>query len=168
MTSRLGGVRWLLQPIVGCVRAPNDRFYAQSGLQFDLDPFGNPVQEANGVGGMNQIGRLNDQSYSYFDNCVGYWLYENRNSETLTGIALQSELHYYQSFGGVDRVSNGVISLSDVNSNLSVLNGTTGAIFRIAERAVLSFGVSYPLGGDRLYDWSLQTQFNYYYGRRPM
>ena len=155
----------LIQPIIGCAWAPNDRFYAQSGLQFDLDPYGNPVSAANGFGGMSRIGNLNDQKYAYFDNAVGYWLYSNQGSETLTGVALQSELHYYNSFGGADSVSNGLLTVTDVNSGLNVLNGTTGMIFRFAERANLAVGVSYPLGGDRYYDWSLQTQLNYQFGR---
>jgi len=155
----------LLQPIIGCVWAPNDKFYAQSGLQFDFDPTGNPVTALNTTGSLSQIGVLNSQSFSYLDNAIGYWLYENRGSDGLTGVALQSELQYYQSYGSVDRVSNGVISVSDTNGGLNVLNGTTGLIFRFAERANLAVGASYPLGGDRFYDWALQTQFNYQFGR---
>lgn len=155
----------LLQPLIGAVWAPTDRFYAQSGLQFDLDPSGNPVRALNAGGDLARIGRLNDQEYFYFNNAIGYWLYKDSGSQGLTGIALQQALYYAQSFGSVDRVNNGVVNVADLNSSLNVVNGNTGAIFRFAERTNLALGVSYPLGGDRYYDWNLQAQLNYSFGR---
>jgi hypothetical protein len=155
----------ILQPVVGAVWAPNDRFYAQSGLQFDFDSQGNPVNWAGGPGGLSQIGVLNDQDYLYFDNAVGYWLYANHSGCGLTGLGVQSELHYAQSFGSVDQVGNVLVNVADANSSLDVLNGTSGLIFRFAEQTNVSLGVSYPLAGDRYYDWAAQLQVNYQFGR---
>lgn len=153
----------LLQPMIGAAWAPNDRFYAQAGLQLDFDPCGNPVKALNTGGGLSEIGVLTDQGYAFLSGAVGYWVYQNPNSR-LTGIALQSELHYDRSFGSRDIVEEGDVHVSDLGSNINVLNDTTGAIFRFNENANLSVGVSFPIAGDQLYDWNVIAQFNVKFG----
>jgi hypothetical protein len=63
-----------------------------------------------------------------------------------------------------DSVSDGTTTVADLGSNINVLHGTTGAILQFGERTRLSLGVSFPLGGDQLYDWNLIAQLNYEFG----
>jgi hypothetical protein len=150
----------LIQPMLGLVWAPNDRFYSQLGLQFDLDPFGNPVQALNSGGGLSQIGTLKDQGYAFLSGAAGYWIYRGR-SGCLTGIALQGELDYYRSFGPLDVVQSTEFTVANASSLVNMLNVTPGAIFEFGGRTRLSVGVSVPVTGDRLYDWVLTAQLNY-------
>jgi len=153
---------WLLQPIVGMAWAPNDSFYAQLGLQFDFDPSGNPVKVLT-PGGLSRIGVLHDQGYYYLSGAIGSWVYQN-NAGTLSAVALQGELHLNRSLGGSDSVTDGATTVTDLGSDISAFYGTTGAILQFGERTRLSLGVSFPLGGDRLYDWNLIAQLNYQFG----
>lgn len=153
---------WLLQPIFGMAWAPNDSFYAQMGLQFDLDPSGNPVH-GFGTSGLSRIGVLNDQGYLYLSGAIGSWIYRAPEA-TLSAVALQGELHYNRSFGSSDVVQGGNLTVAALGSNIDVLYGTTGAIFELGEQTRLSLGVSFPLGGDHLYDWNLIAQLNYAFG----
>jgi hypothetical protein len=156
----------LLQPLFGIAWAPNDRFYSQLGLQFDFDPSGNPVLARDVNNNLNRIGILRDQDYAYLSGAVGYWLYRNKDA-WLTGVALQGELHYDSSFGAQHYVQDGNTIVADLDGRFNVLNATAGFIMNFGDRANLSLGVSVPLTGDRLYDWSLMAQVNYRFGPRP-
>lgn len=153
---------WLLQPIFGMAWAPNDSFYAQFGMQFDFDPSGNPVEVLT-PGGLSRIGVLHDQGYYYLSGAIGSWVYQN-NAGTLSAVALQGELHLNQSLGGSDSVTDGTTTVTDLGGDISAFYGTTGAIFQFGERTRLAVGVSFPLGGDQLYDWNLIAQLNYQFG----
>jgi hypothetical protein len=153
----------LLQPLLGVAWAPNDRFYSQAGVQFDFDPSGNPVQVLSPNGTLSRVGVLNDQTYAQVNAAAGYWAYQNKTA-FLSGIALQGELHYDSSFGRRDTVQDGINSISDLSSGINALTGSTGAIVRFGERSNLSIGVSFPLAGDRLYDWNVIAQVNFRFG----
>jgi hypothetical protein len=150
----------LLEPLLGIAWAPNNRLYAQVGLQFEVDPSGNPVRTLNMDGIQYRAGTLRDQSYVFLSGAVGYWVYQNSNS-WLSGVALQGELHYDSSFGPARSVQDGNVIVSDLSSQVDVLNGTAGVICNFGQRASFSLGVSFPLTGERLYDWNLIAQLNY-------
>lgn len=155
---------WLLQPMVAFAWAPNDRFYAQAGLQLDVDPSGNPVLVRDVNGNLNRAGVLNDQTYLYATGALGYWLYQNP-SGLLTGVALQGELNYNCTLGSRDSVQNGIVQVADLNnSNLNVLNATAGLNIQMGDRANMGVGLSLPVTSQRLYDWNLMVQFNYQFG----
>ena len=153
----------LLQPMLGVAWAPNDRLYAQAGVQFDVDPSGNKVQGLNSDGVLSTVGRLHDQSYAYLKGATGYWIYQNTEGP-LTGIALQSELNFDRSFGPGGSVQDNSVSVSGLGYNSNVFTGSLGAILRFQERLNVSFGVSCPLGGDHLYSWNAVAQLNYQFG----
>lgn len=157
---------WILQPLFGMAYAPNDRFYAQFGAQFDFDPQGNPVRALNGNGGLTRVGTLNDQNYVFLHSAVGYWIWQNVTGGSFRGLALQGELLYDRSIGTRDIVQTGNVTVADLGNNLDVLNATTGVIYRLSNNAVVSFGVSLPLGGTRLYDYNLIAQVNLLFGPR--
>ena len=152
-----------MQPILGAVWAPNDRFYVQAGLQFDFDANGNPVYIRSPGGEFGQRGILTDQTYLYASGAVGYWVYQS-DTKFLSGVSLQGELHYDKPLGNRDFVQTGSVLVTDLNSNIDVLNATTGLNFVFRDRATLALGVSFPLAGDRLYDWNLMARLNFRFG----
>jgi hypothetical protein len=154
---------WLIQPILVAAWAPNDRFYAQAGLQFDFAANGNPVNVRSPGGEFAQRGVLTDQTYLYTSAAVGYWLYQS-DTNYLSGVSLQGELHYNRTLGNRDFVLTGSALVTDLNDNLDVLNGTTGVNFVLNDRAVLALGVSFPLDDEWLYDWSLLARLNVRFG----
>lgn len=151
---------WLLQPLAGVAWAPTDRCYAEAGIQFDFDPFGNPVRAVNGTGGLARIGELNAQTYALVNAAAGYWVYQG-GTFLVSDVALQGELHWIRSCGSQDTVRTSSVAVSDVGGNFDSLTGTAGVIVRINQRADLSIGASFPLTGDRLYDWSAVAQVNF-------
>ena len=157
---------WLLQPLFGVVWAPNDRFYTQGGVQFDLAANGNPVLVTGGNGNMLHAGKLTDQGYVYATGSAGYWLYQNcEPQKRLNGISLQGELHYTGSLGSADTVQSGNLVVTDLASNYDSLNGSAGFNFVFREDTLLAVGCSAPLAGDRLYDWNFFVQLNHYFGQ---
>jgi len=155
---------WLIQPMFGAAWAPNDRCYTQFGVQFDFDPSGNPVRALDADGGLSRVGVLNDQHYAFLNSAAGYWIYQNDRGGRCTGAAIQGELNYNRSFGHRDVVGDGTVAVSDLFSHVDSLNGTLGTIFQFGERTSLSLGVSFPLSGDHLYDWTAIAQLNYNFG----
>jgi hypothetical protein len=153
----------LIQPLFGFAWAPNDRFYFQSGLQFDLDPSGNPVRALDANGGLSRVGVFNDQSYSYLNTAAGYWFYVNPTGR-VTAIAFQGECHYTRTFGRHDRVQDGTVTITDQSRDINAVDGTTGFIFRLGERANFSLGFTFPLSGNRISDWDLVAQLNFAFG----
>jgi hypothetical protein len=152
----------LLQPLLGLAWAPNDRFFAQAGLQFDIDPVGNQVKGLNSTGGLSNIGVMHDPCYSYLNAATGYWLYRS-NTGAFTGFALQTELDYYASLGSQNGVQSGGLSVTDSMLPFNSLNLTPGAILEFGRRTRLSLGVSFPIAGERIYSWNLMAQLNYYF-----
>ena len=154
---------WLVQPVFGAVWAPNDRFYAQVGLQIDFDPSGNPVYVREPNDEEIRGGVLTDQTYLYASGAVGYWLYQS-DVGFMRGVSLQGELHYDRTLNKRDVVQTGSVVVADVNSNIDVLNATTGVNFVFGDRTTLALGVSFPVSGDRLYDWNLMATLNLQFG----
>lgn len=155
----------LLQPIFGVAWAPSDRVYGQLGVQFDFDPSTNPVYTIDTSGNPYRAGALRDYSFAYVGGAAGWWAYRN-DTATLTGIALQGELHFDAAMGPQHVVRDGNIVVADF-TNRTLFTGTAGFIAAFGPRAYLSLGVNFPLTGDRLYDWNLIAQLNYRFGPRP-
>lgn len=149
----------LLQPMFGFVWAPDDRSYAQFGMQVDIDPSGNPVQVVSAGGGLAQAGVYTDQAYGYVSGAAGHWIYGNPQGN-LTGVALQAELNSDFSFGHQDAIVTDAVTVTDLTRSINPLNGTIGTILRFHERTNLSAGIQFPLTGDRQYDWNLIAQLN--------
>lgn len=154
----------LLQPVFGVAWAPSDRVYGQLGVQFDFDPCTNPVNTVDASGNPYRAGALRDYSYAFVSGAAGWWVYRN-DAATLTRLALQGELHFDAAMGQQHLVRDGNILIGDF-AGRTVLNGTAGVVALFGPRASLSLGVSFPLAGDRLYDWNLIAQLNYRFGPR--
>jgi hypothetical protein len=154
---------WLLQPVVGAIWAPNDRFYAQVGLQLDIDPSGNPVYVREPGDELVRGGVLTDQTYLYASGAIGCWLYRS-DVGFLSGVSLQGELHYDRTLDKRDVVQAASVLVADANSDVDVLDATVGVNFAFCDRATLALGVSFPVAGERLYDWNLTAQLNIRFG----
>ncbi len=153
----------LLEPLAGVVWAPSSSLYTQVGVQFDLDPSGNPVQVLSTTGNLYRAGVIRDQTYAFLTAAVGYWVYESQDS-WLTRVALQGELHYDSSFGSQGSVQDTNVNISYLNNHVNALYATGGVVCRLARFADLAVGLSLPIGGERLSDWNLTAQVNLRYG----
>lgn len=60
----------------------------------DIPTRGNDIQFVDPVAGSQDLGKLVDQTLLYLDVSVGHWLYRNPCCDTVTGFAVQGELHY--------------------------------------------------------------------------
>ena len=75
----------------------------------DIPTAGNQIVFVDPVAGTQNLGRLQDQILLYADVSVGRWLHRDPCSKTVTGFAVQAELHYASTLDNSDSVS-GVLS----------------------------------------------------------
>ena len=153
----------LFQPLFGIAWAPTERLYAQVGAQFDFDPIGNPVQALSGAGIPYRAGVWHDRSTFSLSAASGFWAYLNP-AGLLSGLALQTELHYDVAFGENSTVRDGSILVGAIPQRPEVLQGTAGVIAVLGQRVQLAVGASFPLAGDRLFDWTLTAQLTTRFG----
>lgn len=167
-----------LLPFVGGVYTPNDRLFAQTIVQFDVDPNGNPVSvtgfnAAGPTGVMTQIGRPHDFTYMFFDTSVGYWVYRDRCGRGfITGVAPMIEYHWNQSLGNGDStrgVVNGVVYNFNAPEGISTHNAVLGLTSIIRDNATLTAGYAVPLvNEDSQFDGEFRLMFNWLFGKsRP-
>jgi hypothetical protein len=150
-----------IEPFIGFVYAPNDRLFAMSYVQFDVDANGNQVtfdfEESDPI--------LRDPTLLYLDASAGYWLFRDEAPggglhRYLTGIAPIVELHYttaLQNFHGIDGF---VVSDSE---RLDVLNLTGGLHFQMGPASALTVGAVVPLRTntvDKEFDAEIVAQFD--------
>jgi hypothetical protein len=153
----------LLQPMLGAVWAPSSSLYTQVGLQFDIDPSGNPVQVLSTTNNLYRAGVLRDQTYAFLTAAAGYWVYQS-NDSWLSRVALQGELHYDSSFGSQNTVQDANVNISYLNSRVNALSITGGVVCQMGNLANLAVGLTFPIGGERLSDWNLAAQVNLRFG----
>ena len=157
-----------LMPFVGALYTPNDRFFSQAFLQFDVAATGNDVLANFDLTKLRRIGTVQDSTYAYLDLSAGYWTYLADDQEaTLSGIAPMIELHYNQSLqeGDVLRASNN-FQLGTFGSNLSVVNAVIGTTFQFGPSSALTMGYAVPIGSgnDQQFDSEFRVFFNKRFG----
>ena len=151
-----------LMPYVGGLYSPNDRFFAQTFLQFDFDASGNPVS-VNGV----RTGTLQDPTFVYFDTAVGYWMHRRRCGR-VRGVAPTFELHYSSSLQPGDLVLNpNMTGIGSTARNIDVLNATIGVTVLLQNNATVTAAFATPLGNsaDRQFDGEFRLLLNWFFGR---
>ena len=102
-----------LGPFLGLLWTPNDRWFAQGFLQYDVAANGNPVFINQGLTGaeLANVGNLVDTPFQYVDIGVGYWAYRGHDRfHRLTGWAFTSELHWNRSLRESDVVQRGQLA----------------------------------------------------------
>lgn len=139
-------------PFIGLASAPNDRFFAQSIVQFDVDGRGRTLKlspNALNGGSLASIGRLNDAAFLYFDSNVGFWLLSDPEVSTrmMTGVAPVFELHSAIPISDADRVGFAPLGSLGTTRDYSILTATFGCVFELWHTTLLQIGYSTPLEG---------------------
>jgi len=84
-----------LIPFLGMLnQSPDQRWFVMGVGGLDIPMRGNQIEFVDPIAGAQDLGRLVDQTLLYLDLTVGRWMYRNPESDTLTGFAVQAELHY--------------------------------------------------------------------------
>lgn len=158
-----------LGPFLGFLWTPNDRWFAQGFLQYDLAANGNPVlinQSATGAS-LTNVGSLVDTPFQFLDIGVGYWAYRgHERSRRLTGWAFTTELHWNRSLNETDAVQAGNWRIGDFASTIETFNLTLGTHLELYDMTTITFGYSVPLGGglDREFNGELRLMVNRRFG----
>lgn len=157
----------ILSPYIGVLFTPRNRFFAQSWIAVDVDPFGNTVSANLNGQGLTHIGQLYDAPLLYTDLQLGYWIFraEDRN-RSLQALAPFVELHYGVTLRDPDRVRAGGFQIGDLGGRFNELNLSVGLTSLIGSRLNTSVGVVMPLLGEdsRGFDFQAGLRVNYFFG----
>jgi hypothetical protein len=156
-----------LAPFIGALWTPNDRFFANGFLQWDVGANGNPVWINDQQGsGLTEIGDFNDATFQYLDLGIGSWLYRsNQRHRRITGLAWTAELHWNKSLQSSDVVTADGFRVADRSDNFDVFNLTVGAHLEL-HKTTVTVGYCAPLGGglDREFNGELRLLLNRRFG----
>lgn len=151
-----------LQPFLGGLYTPNDRFFVQSFLQWDGATSGNRVAINSTGTGLTSAGRITDPSNLFLDVGAGYWLYRSNEKRGLTGIIPMVELHQNSALQPGDVVTAGPFQVGNFTGTTSLTNFVAGTTFEFGKRS--NFTASYvgPIGGgsDRQFDGGVQLFYS--------
>ncbi|HLN33626.1 MAG TPA: hypothetical protein VK395_38220 [Gemmataceae bacterium] len=187
---RISNNTWALSPYVGFLSTPNDRFFTQGFLEFDVPVNKSTVSYSQQALLNTEPGNLTltptatsesirDQTLMQVDLGVGYWLVRNPGSSWLTAVAPTIELHYTTTLDNADIITLPGTQLTptlaipepnptagNLRNRTDLLDLTVGTTFVIGDRATLATGFAFPLktGDNRTYDWEFLFQLNYYFG----
>ena len=147
-----------IQPFLGALFTPNDRWFMQSFFQIDTAANGNTVSINGDGSGLREVGQLTDSTNMYFDVGLGYWLYRSNGRQGLTGIIPMFEIHQNSSFGNGDMIRSGPFQVSNSFGTDSLTNIVCGNTFEFAQSTHLTAAYTGPIGGgtDRQYNGGLQ------------
>ena len=150
-----------LMPYLAGLYMPNENWFVQSFVQYDVAANGNRVaMNANGTG-LQNVGKLNDRSALALDTGLGCWLYRSDDTRGLTGVLPMLELHHNFAIGDLDQVAAGRFLVGDFTSSSNQTTLTAGTSLEFSQRANVSVGYSTPLGSaaSQGYDGALQLYF---------
>jgi hypothetical protein len=150
-----------LLPYVAYLYSPSDSpLFAHAFIATDFDTNGNPVFADVTSGGIQELGRLNDQNLISAHFSLGSWIYQNRDGGTsLNGIAWTGEVHYTNTINDGDALSGATYTIGNPNGDLSLLNATIGGHARFGQ-TTLTLGYSTPLSDDKVFDGELRCFVN--------
>lgn len=151
-----------LQPFLGGLYTPSDRWYAQGFVQYDVAANGNRVLINSAGNGLARAGTLTDSSNLYFDGGIGYWAYRSQATRGLTGVIPTVEVHQNLALQTGDMVTGGPFQVGNFGGTSSLTNMVVGSTFEFAQRSQLTVGYTTPVGGgsDRQYNGGLQVFYN--------
>ena len=152
-----------LQPFLGWLWTPGDRWFFEAFAQVDLDANGNSSTLTRLNLPTVYPGDFYDQNLLFLDFNFGYYIYKNSNAYGLTGIAPVCELHYTTTLQDtrVLTMGNGDEFLNPDN-RMDILNITGGVHFDFGRYSTLTVAAVAPLRGGReaLFDAEVNVQFN--------
>ncbi len=161
-----------LQPFIGMYHAPTSNLFHQFLVQADFDASGSDVIVPPGsilsLGGsfstLNEVSTLNSQALLFLDYSVGYWLFRNRCTGYVSGLAPMIELHYTTTMEDLDLGSFAGRGIFVEDLRRDVLNLTAGMFFEIGSLSSLKVATVVPLKDDR--DRVFDAEFGLQYVRR--
>jgi hypothetical protein len=158
-----------LSPYLGALFTPTDRLFGQAWVVFDFDTNGNPVEINTDGTGLSNVGRIRNATNMQWDGQLGYWVYRNRSSSLLTGVAPFLELHYATTVQNQDLVEAGAFVVGDLRNRVDELNMTAGLTALFGNRSLLQLGVVVPLrwGDDRSFNVQFGVRANFFFGPTP-
>jgi hypothetical protein len=156
-------------PFLGFLWTPNDRWFAQGFLQYDVPANGNPVfiNPISTGAGLVSIGELFDTPFQYVDLGVGYWAYRGHDrTRRLSGWAFTSELHWNHSLRDTDVVEAGNWRIGNFASVVETLNLTLGTHIELFDMTTITFAYGVPIGGgtDREFNGEFRLMVNRRFG----
>ncbi|MFN7845331.1 MAG: hypothetical protein ACK5YR_03155 [Pirellula sp.] len=148
-----------LQPFLGSLITPNDKWFIQSFLQLDTAANGNTVSINPNGAGLVEAGRLTDSTNLFLDVGMGYWLYRSDSQSGLTGVVPMLELHHNIALQAPDVLTSGPYQVTNDNSETSLTNFVIGNTLEFSQRANLTTAYTTPIGGSasRQYNGGLQV-----------
>ncbi len=155
-----------LQPYLGLLWTPNDRFFAQGFVQWDVAANDNSVFVDQGSG-LAYVDDVHDVTFQFVDVGVGYWAYRgHRRHHCVTGLAWTAELHWNASLQPTDVVTAGGFRIGQRSSNIDLVNVTLGAHVELRDKTTLTLAYVTPIGGglDRQFDGELRILVNRRFG----
>lgn len=156
-----------LQPFLGGLYTPSERWYAQGFVQYDIAANGNRVLINSSGTGLSNAGKLTDSSHLYIDGGIGYWAYRNHATRGLSGVIPTVEIHQNIALQAGDAVNAGPFQVGNFGGTSSLTNMVVGSTFEFAQRSQLTVAYTTPIGGgsDRQYNGGLQFFYNQPLGR---
>ncbi len=153
-----------LLPFVAVMSQPNDRWFWQGFLQFDVDTNGNPVRGDLSGQNLSQFGVLQDTTLMFVDFGFGYQLYQNPYG-TIAGIAPMAEVHYATTIQDADFADGNGFMIRDFTNRFDVVNLTLGLNIFGRNGGSIRPGFVIPLrsGDDDQFDYEAQIQGNLAY-----
>lgn len=148
-----------LQPFLGALLTPNDKWFAQTFLQVDTAANGNTVSFNPNGNGLVAAGKLTDSTNLFLDVGLGYWLYRSDSKNGLTGVVPMFELHHNLAMQDADVLTSGHYQVTNDNGATSLTNFVIGNTLEFNQRAHLTTGYTAPIGGgsSRQYNDGLQV-----------
>jgi hypothetical protein len=148
-----------LQPFLGSLLTPNDKWFMQSFLQLDTAANGNTVSINPNGAGLVESGTLTDSTNLFLDIGTGYWLYRSDSQSGLTGVVPMLELHHNIALQDPDVLTSGPYQVTNDNSATSLTNLVIGNTLEFSQRANLTTAYTTPIGGgaSRQYNGGLQV-----------
>jgi hypothetical protein len=158
-----------LQPFLGYIATPNDKWFVQAFAQLDFDTRGNDVSYYDPQSQTFPLaGIVQDQSLLFLDASIGYWLYNDQNkTRGITGIAPLVELHYTTTLQNADIISSSFsssrLTYGNLANRIDVLNMTAGLTIVLGQNSYFTLAGTAPMNdfpnrffngeGIALYNW---------------
>ena len=159
-----------LQPFLGLLTSPTDRWFVHAFAQLDLVANGNPVHVNSPM--FNVSEKLTEQNLLMLDLATGYWMFrhtaaldDGRHADVLprpratrlTGIAPIMELHYASTLQDADSFITPGGLIGNATNRMDVLHLTLGLHAEFGLDTMIRIGTALPIRGrtDRLFDSEL-------------
>ena len=161
-----------LDPFIGFLWVPNDKFFLQGFLQYDVDANGSPVLMPDGPGTstLAETGRIHSMLFQYIDISAARWLYKNPHA-IIHGIAAVAELHWNQGLQPGEYATapyDPNFIFGNTATSVSSLDMTVGAHVLLSENNTLSLGYVTPIGNRAAqpFDGEFRLTLNHFFGPR--